>query len=76
MAAYKMAYAPEPRLPFFRAKCEQRGSDFTQRRDLTLLDKNQVVSLTGEVKPPFQEDGGNPYIHSSRRSCPAFKKVG
>jgi len=56
--------AQNPRLPFSRAKCEQRGSGSAQRRDLTLLDKNQAVSLTGEVKLPFQKDGGSPYIES------------
>ena len=50
-----------PRLPFSRAKCEQRGSGSAKRRDLTLLDKNQAVCLTGEVKLPFQKDGGSPY---------------
>jgi hypothetical protein len=49
--------AQTPRLPFSRAKCEQRGSGSTKRRDLTLLDKNQVIVLTGEVKLPFKEDG-------------------
>jgi methylase of polypeptide subunit release factors len=56
--------AKNPRLPFSEAKCEQRGSGSAQRRDLTLLDKNQVISLTGEVKLPFQKDGGSPYIES------------
>jgi hypothetical protein len=56
--------ARNPRLPFSRAKCEQRGSGSTKRRDLTLLDKNQVIVLTGEVKLPFQKDGGSPYIES------------
>ena len=56
--------AKNARLPFSEAKCEQRGSGSAKRRDLTLLDKNQVVSLTGEVKLPFQKDGGSPYIES------------
>ena len=53
--------ARNPRLPFSRAKCEQRGSGSAKRRDLTLIDKNQVVSLTGEVKMPWAKDGGSPY---------------
>jgi hypothetical protein len=48
-------------LPFYRAKCEQRGSGSSKRRDLTLLDENKVIILTGEVKLPFQKDGGSPY---------------
>jgi hypothetical protein len=48
-------------LPFYRAKCEQRGSGSAKRRDLTLLDENKVIVLTGEVKLPFQKDGGSPY---------------
>ena len=53
--------AKDAALPFSRAKCEQRGSDSNKRRDLTLLDDNKVVILTGEVKLPFQKDGGSPY---------------
>ena len=53
-----------PHLPFSRAKCEQRAAKSLQRRDLTLLDNNQVIVLTGEVKLPFQKDGGSPYIES------------
>jgi hypothetical protein len=56
------AIAKFPRLPFSRAKCEQRGSGSQKRRDLTLIDKNQVLALTGEVKLPWQKDGGSPYI--------------
>ncbi len=48
-------------LPFSEAKCEQRGRGSNKRRDLTLLDRNQVVVLTGEVKLPYQRDGGSPY---------------
>ncbi|AEB09240.1 HsdM family class I SAM-dependent methyltransferase [Desulfobacca acetoxidans] len=56
--------AKHPHLPFLRAKCEQRGAQSLKRRDLTLLDSNQVIVLTGEVKLPFQKDGGSPYIES------------
>jgi hypothetical protein len=49
------------RLPFSRAKCEQRSSDSAKRRDLTLLDKDKRAILTGEVKLPYQKDGGSPY---------------
>ena len=53
--------AKDTALPFYRAKCEQRGSGSAKRRDLTLLDGNKVIILTGEVKLPFQKDGGTPY---------------
>ena len=48
-------------LPFSSAKCEQRGHGSWKRRDLTILDKNERVVLTGEVKLPFRPDGGSPY---------------
>lgn len=53
--------AKNPSLPFFRAKCEQRGSGSNKRRDLTLYDKNKVIILTGEVKLPFAKDGSTPF---------------
>jgi hypothetical protein len=62
-----------PRLPFSRAKCEQRGSDSAKRRDLTLLDKDKRAVLTGEVKLPYQKDGGSPYneavVQDARRKA-------
>lgn len=48
-------------LPFSRAKCEQSVKGSLKRRDLTLLDKDQRVVLTGEVKLPYRKDGGSPY---------------
>ncbi len=51
----------DPGLPFSQAKCEQRGSGSRKRRDLTLLDDNRVIVLTGEVKLPYQKDGSSPY---------------
>lgn len=53
--------AKDQRLPFSRAKCEQKGKGSLKRRDLTLLDKDKIVVLTGEVKLPFRDDGGSPY---------------
>ncbi len=50
-----------PGLRFSRAKCEMRGTGSRKRRDLTLLDRDQVVVLTGEVKLPYRADGGSPY---------------
>ena len=50
-----------PNLPFSRARCEQVGEGSLKRRDLTLLDKDQRVVLTGEVKLPYRKDGGSPY---------------
>jgi len=53
--------AEVPSLPFSRAKCEQRGKGSQKRRDLTLLNRDQRVVLTGEVKLPYARDGGTPY---------------
>ena len=50
-----------PSLPFSRARTEQRGQGSLKRRDLTLLDKNKVPVLTGEVKLPYAKDGSTPY---------------
>lgn len=55
------AFSKDSRLPFFRAKCEQRVKGSLKRRDLTLLDKDRRVVLTGEVKLPYQADGGSPH---------------
>ena len=45
-----------PTLPYSRAKCEQVGEGSRKRRDLTLLDKDQRIILTGEVKLPYRQD--------------------
>jgi len=50
--------------PFHRAKCEQRGAGSRKRRDLTLLDPEQRVCLTGEIKLPYQKDGGSPFVEA------------
>ena len=50
-----------PDLPFSKVKCEQRGTGSNKRRDLTLLDRNQCIVLTGEVKLPYRKDGGSPF---------------
>ena len=61
------------RLPFSEAKIEQRGSGSRKRRDLSLLDKDKRAVLTGEVKLPFQKDGGSPYndavVQDARRKA-------
>jgi len=48
-------------LPFSEARCEQKSEGSQKRRDLTLLDRNGKVVLTGEVKLPYRKDGGSPY---------------
>lgn len=50
-----------PSLPFSAAKCEQRAVGSRKRRDLTLLDNNNNVVLTGEVKLPYGREGSSPY---------------
>jgi len=61
--------ASNPNLPFSRAKCEQVGEGSRKRRDLTLLDKDQRIVLTGEVKLPYRQDGGSPYNASVVRDA-------
>lgn len=51
-------------LPFSRAKTEQKGQGSLKRRDLTLLDKNVKVVLTGEIKLPYAKDGNTPHNDS------------
>ena len=62
-----------PGLPFSRAKCEQHKKGSLKRRDLTLLDRDRRVVLTGEVKLPYQKDGGSPYntslVNDARRKA-------
>ena len=58
-----------PTLPYSRAKCEQVGEGSRKRRDLTLLDKDQRIVLTGEVKLPYRQDGGSPYNASVVRDA-------
>lgn len=65
--------ADDPRLPFKEAKCEQRGAGSLKRRDLSLLNKSGKVVLTGEVKLPYQADGGSPYIEKVVQD--AYKKA-
>jgi len=63
--------AKNPSLPFSRAKCEQTGEGSRKRRDLTLLDKDKRIVLTGEVKLPYQPEGGSPYNASVVRDARA-----
>ncbi len=51
-------------LPFYRAKTEQTGQGSLKRRDITLLDKNAKVALTGERKRPYAKDGNTSYNNS------------
>ena len=48
-------------LPFAGARVEDVGRGTQKRRDLTLIDRNGDVILTGEVKLPDAPDGGSPY---------------
>ena len=50
-----------PNLPFAGARVEDVGKGSQKRRDLTLIDRNGDVILTGEVKLPDAPDGGSPY---------------
>lgn len=63
----------EPCLPFSAAKCEMHRKGSLKRRDLSLLDKNHRIVLTGEVKLPYQKDGGSPFssalVNDARRKA-------
>jgi Eco57I restriction-modification methylase len=48
-------------LPFSEARCEQRTRRSLKRRDITLLDRNNQIVLTGEVKLPYMKDGSTPF---------------
>ena len=48
-------------LPFSGARVEEVGHGSKKRRDLTLVDRNGVALLTGEVKLPDAPDGASPY---------------
>ena len=50
-----------PDLPFSTARLEQRGTGSKKRRDLTLLGKDKLPLLTGEIKLPYASDGNTPY---------------
>jgi len=50
-----------PDLPFSTARLEQRGTGSKKRRDLTLLGKDKLPLLTGEVELPYASDRNTPY---------------
>jgi hypothetical protein len=58
------ALSRDPDLPFYRAKCEQRGKGSQKRRDVTLLDRHRRACLTGEIKLPYRQDGNSPFVDS------------
>ena len=39
-------------LPFLTARCERSNGETRKRNDLSLLDRNSSIVLTGEVKLP------------------------
>jgi methylase of polypeptide subunit release factors len=51
----------DPSLPFGEARCERRSQGSEKRRDLTLLDRDGRVLVTGEIKLPYRKDGATPY---------------
>ncbi len=46
-----------------QAKAEKQSEGSRKRMDLTLLGRDDSVVLTGEIKLPYQKDGGSPYNH-------------
>ena len=65
----------DPYLPFSAARCEQRSGDSLKRRDLTFLDRNHSVVLTGEVKLPYNKDGGSPHNAAVVRDARAKARI-
>ena len=47
-------------MPFLTARCERQSGKTRKRNDLTFLDRNHSIVLTGEVKLPYHKDGGSP----------------
>jgi len=64
----------DPSLPFSEVKCEARTVGSAKRRDLTLLDRDRRPVLTGEVKLPWQPQGGTPYNEQVIRDARAKAK--
>lgn len=60
-------------LPSWEARCEKQKEGLAPRGDLTFLDENQRVVLTGEVKLPYARDGSTPYnfdlVRDARRKA-------
>lgn len=57
--------------PFGEARCEQRSRNSLKRRDLTILGKDGKILVTGEVKMPYQAEGGSPLRMSVVRDARA-----
>lgn len=51
--------------PFLKVKLETRTAGSLKRRDLTILDRNGGIALTGEVKVPYAFDGASPFVEST-----------
>lgn len=51
--------------PFSKVKLETRTAGSLKRRDLTILDRNGGVALTGEAKVPYAPDGASPFVEST-----------
>lgn len=55
--------------PFARVKLETRTTASLKRRDLTVLDRDGRVALTGEVKVPWALDGASPFVELTVRDA-------
>ena len=51
--------------PFSKVKLETRTTGSLKRRDLTVLDRDGKICLTGEVKVPWANDGASPFVEST-----------
>ncbi|MFD1613318.1 class I SAM-dependent DNA methyltransferase [Sphingomonas tabacisoli] len=51
--------------PLSKVKLETRTAGSLKRRDLTVLDRQGNVALTGEVKVPYAHDGASPFVETT-----------
>ncbi|MDP2839385.1 MAG: hypothetical protein Q8O11_04950 [Syntrophales bacterium] len=62
-------------LPFLTARCERPSGETRKRNDLILLDRNSSIVLTGEVKLPYNKDGGSPLNAAVVRDARAKARI-
>jgi methylase of polypeptide subunit release factors len=55
--------------PFSRVTVEARTAGSLRRRDLTVLDRDNRICLTGEAKVPWAADGTSPFVEATVRDA-------
>jgi hypothetical protein len=53
--------ATRPELIFGRVRIEESAEGSAKKRDLTIYDRQDKIVITGEVKLPWDADGGSPF---------------